>query len=163
MKRVIPPQAGQPAWSKVHAKIDEGRDGKIYFSCTLNDGNRANTPAYRWTDRLPGGQLYRYEPANGETSVFADLPRPRCTATSILDRERNLWWCNLEAGPNALWCLNLETRRPVFESPAGSVHFNRNFALGRDGSIYFNGESSSLWKCDSRTHAMTRTRHTFTN
>lgn len=162
MIRMIPPQAGQPAWSKVHAKIDEGRDGKIYFSCTLNDGNRANTPAYRWTERLPGGQVYRYDPANGETSVFADLPRPRCTATSILDRERHLWWCNLESGPNALWCLNLATRRPVFESPAGSVHFNRNFALGRDGSIYFNGEGG-LWKCDGRTHALTRTRHTFPN
>ena len=160
MNRVVPPQPGQPAWSKVHAKIDEGADGKIYFSCTLNDGNRAIQPAYHWTERLPGGQLYCYDPGTGRTTVLADLPRPRCTATSILDRERNRWWCNLEAGPNALWCLDLATRRAVFAAPGGSMHFNRNFALARDGSIYFNGEGG-LWKCDGRTQRLSRTRSSF--
>lgn len=160
MNQVVPPRPGQPAWSKVHAKIDEGSDGKIYFSCTLNDGNRANQPNYRWTDRLPGGQLYRYDPATGRTEVFADLPRPRCTATSLLDRERNLWWCNLETGGNALWCLDLATRKPVFRAPDGSVTFNRNFALARDGSVYFNGEGG-IWKYDQAKRAIARTRSTF--
>lgn len=35
MNAVVPPQPGQPAWSKVHAKIDERPDGKIYFSCKV--------------------------------------------------------------------------------------------------------------------------------
>ena len=38
------PRAGQPAWSKVHAKIDEAADGRIYFTCTLNGGSRAGDP-----------------------------------------------------------------------------------------------------------------------
>src|SRR6185437_2035896 len=33
MNQVVPPRAGQPAWAKIHARIDEGPDGKIYFSC----------------------------------------------------------------------------------------------------------------------------------
>jgi sugar lactone lactonase YvrE len=141
MNEVIPPQPGQPAWSKVHARIDEGPDGMIYFSCTLNDGNRASQPAYRWTDRLPGGQLYQYDPRTGKTSVFADLPARRCTATSVLDRARNIWWCNLEAGNgNALWALDLRTKKPLFQAADGSMAFNRNFAMARDGSIYFNGK-----------------------
>jgi len=88
MNRVVPPQAGQPAWSKVHARIDEGADGKIYFSCTLNDGNRAVQPAYRWTDRLPGGQLYRYDPqarsdgGGGGPAAAAAARRPRCWTAS---------------------------------------------------------------------------------
>jgi hypothetical protein len=141
MNAVVPPREGQPAWSKVHAKIDEGPDGKIYFSCTLNDGKRAGQANFRWNDRLPGGQLYRYDPETGETVVFADLPPKRCTATSLLDRERNVWWCNLEAGDgDALWCLDLDTRQPVFEGPDGSVAFNRAFGLAAEGAICFNGE-----------------------
>ncbi len=141
MNQVVPPRDGQPAWSKVHAKIDEGPDRKIYFCCTLNDGNRARLPEYKFNNNLPGGQLYQYDPATGETTVFADLPPRRCTATSILDRERNIWWCILEAGEgNAVWGLSLETGQPVFQSSDGAIAFNRNFALARDGSIYFNGQ-----------------------
>lgn len=135
----------EPSWSKVHARIDEGADGKIYFSCTLNDGNAAsNTEKFKWSESLPGGQLYQFDPQTGKTAIFASLPPARCTATSRLDRERNIWWCNLEAGPkganNALWAIDLTTKKVVFQAPDGSVGFNRNFALARNGSVYFNGQ-----------------------
>ena len=152
MNQVIPPKPGQPAWSKIHAKIDEGADGGIYFCCTLNDGNRAKLPpvaenpkkqlkAYGFHEGLPGGQVYRFDPPTGKVSVFASLPPRRCTATSILDLQRNAWWCNLEAGEgNALWCLDLKTGKPLYQGEDKSVGFNRNFALLSDGSILFNGE-----------------------
>ena len=110
MGKIVPPQAEQPAWTKVHARIDEGKDGSIYFSCTLNAGQRAGDPRYKWNDRLPGGQLYRYDPKTDKTKVFSNLPPKRCTATSLVDPERNLWWCNLEAGEgDALYALDLES------------------------------------------------------
>ena len=163
MNRYIPPQAGQPAWSKVHAKIDEGTNGKIYFSCTLNDGNRAgDAKRYSWTERLPGGQLYEYDPRKRQTSVFATLARtPRCTATSLFDRERNIWWANLEVGPNALFGLNMETRKPVFQSEDGAVGFNRNFAVGREGNVYINGPQSIIWKYDRKANRLVQTKSSF--
>jgi hypothetical protein len=161
MHKLVPPRPGQPAWSKVHAKIDEGPDGKIYFSCTLNDGNRASKPNYNWNDNLPGGQIYRYDPQTGRAEVFANLPPKRCTATSLLDRQRNIWWCNLEAGEgNALWGLDLSTRQPVFQAPDGSMGFNRSFALARDGSLYFNGEAA-IWRLDPKAGKLTPTRSQF--
>lgn len=160
MNRVVPPRRGQPAWSKVHARIDEGPDGGIYFSCTLNDGQRGVTSQYAWTDALPGGQLYRFDPKTGKTEVFANLPPRRCTATSILDRERGIWWCNLEGGGNALWGLDLKTKKVVYQAPDGSVQFNRAFALARDGSLYFNGEGG-LWRCDPAKKTVARTRSSF--
>ena len=142
MNRVVPAREGQPAWSKVHAKIDEGADGKIYFSCTLNAGGRAGDPKYGFNDALPGGQLYRYDPASGETEVFTSLPPRRCTATSRLDRARNVWWCNLEAGGgDALFGVDLATKKVVYRGEDGSVGFNRAFALLGDGRILFNGRS----------------------
>lgn len=148
---VAPRSDGQPAWSKVHAKIDEAADGKIYISCTLNDGNRAKQPEYKWSNRFPGGQIYDYDPATGKTSVFASLPPKRCTATSLLDRQRNVWWCNLEAGEgNALWGFDLAAKKEVARTNDGDVAFNRAFALLNDGSILFNG-SDSLMILDPRT------------
>lgn len=159
MNKVVPPQKGQPAWSKVHAKIDEGPDGKILFCCTLNDGNRAGK--LKWTEQLPGGQIYQYDPKSKQTSVFASLPPQRCTATSLFDRQRGIWWCTLEGGDHALWGLDVKTRKPVFQGPEKSVEFNRNFALARDGSIYFNGADGSLWKYDPAESRIVRTRTTF--
>ncbi len=161
MNAVVPAQSGQPAWSKIHAKIDEAADGKIYFSCTLNDGNRAKLPQFAWTEKLPGGQLYQFDPVTGKTIVFANLPPRRCTATSLLDRKRSNWWCNLEAGEgNALWGLNLATRKPVFQSPDGSLGFNRSFALAADGTIVFNSDDA-LWKCDPQSGKLAKTKATF--
>lgn len=159
MNKIIPPQKGQPAWSKVHAKIDEGADGKIYFCCTLNDGNRAGK--MQWTEQLPGGQIYQYDPKTGQTSVFTSLPPKRCTATSLLDQQRGIWWCTLEGGDHALWGLDLKTKQVVFQGPEESVKFNRNIALARDGSVYFNGDAGSLWKYDAAAGKIVATKSSF--
>jgi sugar lactone lactonase YvrE len=141
----------------MHARIDEGCDGRIYFSATLNDGNRASRPACKWSEAIPGGQLYRYDPRTGEASLVVNLPSARATATSLLDRDRNRWWCNLEGGSNALWAVDLSTMQTLYEAPAGSMAFNRNFALARDGSVYFNGQGG-IWKCDAAKQEIVPTR-----
>ncbi len=161
MRRVVEPQPGQPTFSKVHARIDEGPDGKVYFSCTLNDGNAAQQPQYKWTDRLPGGQLYQFDPATGQTVVFANLPPVHCTATSLLDRQRNIWWCNLEAGPNGLRAFDLAAGKELYRAPEGSMAFNRNFALASDGAIYFNGPGGRIWKCDGQKKQISPTQSVF--
>lgn len=161
LNRVAPRKPGQPAWSKVHARIDEDAEGNIYVSGTLNDGNRARQEEYKWSEELPGGQIYRYDPSTGKTEIFADLPPKRCTATSILDRQRGVWWCNLEAGEgNAIWGLDLKTKKAVCQTPDGSVAFNRNFALLADGSILFNGENG-LVHLDPETCDTTAKKATF--
>jgi sugar lactone lactonase YvrE len=162
MNQIVPPRAGQPAWSKIHARIDEGADEKIYFSCTLNDGNRAGRPDHGFNDQLPGGQIYQYDPATGKTAFFANLPPRRCTATSIIDQERNIWWCNLEAGEgNALWGLDLNTKQVVYQAADGTLGFNRAFALAADGSLYFNGEEGGIWKCDPQAKQLSKTKSSF--
>lgn len=162
MNQVVPPRDGQPAWSKIHARIDQGPDGKIYFSATLNDGNRAKQPEYRWNSQLPGGQLYQFDPATGKTTVFANLPPRRCTATSILDRQRSIWWCNLESGEgDALWGLDMKTGKPIARTADGSVGFNRNFALTKNGEIIFNGDDGAVRRYDPSTKSIATTKSKF--
>lgn len=164
MNDVVPHREGQPAWSKVHAKIDEGPAGKIFFSCTLNAGNRAGDPKYQWNENLPGGQLYQYDPQTEKVSVFASLPPKRCSATSLFDEKRSIWWCNLEAGAgDALFGLNLKTGEKVYQGMDGEVGFNRNFALANDGSIYFNGKDGKLMRLDAETKTVKDTGVTFSD
>lgn len=164
MNEVVPPRPGQPAWTKVHAKIDEGLDGKIYFCCTLNAGNDAGNPKYKWTEQLPGAQLYQYDPQTGRTTVFANLPPKRCTATSLFDAKRNVWWCNLEAGDgDALYGLDLATKKVVYQSADGAVGFNRNFALAADGTIYFNGDKGQILHLDPVQKTISSTGVAFSN
>ncbi len=162
MNQVVPHREGQPAWSKVHAKIDEGPQGKIYFSCTLNAGNRAGQEQYHWNEHLTGGQLYEFDPDSGKTRVFASLPPKRCSATSRFDAKRNIWWCNLEAGTgDALFGLNLKTGKTIYQGQDGEVGFNRSFALGSGGAIYFNGAEGKLMKLDPATGRVQKTGATF--
>lgn len=158
---IVPRKSGESSWAKVHARIDEGPDGKIYFTGTLNDGNAANQPKYKWSKEIPGGQLYRYDPVTGKAEVFANLPNARASATSILDRKRNVWWCNLEAGGNALIAINLDSGDVFYKAADGSTGFNRNFALANDGCVYFNGPDNFIWKCDAAAKTITQTKSVF--
>lgn len=163
MNQLVPPKKGRPSWSKVHAKIDEGRDGKIYFCCTLNDGNKASlqSPDWSWDEQVPGGQIYQYDPATGKSITYANLPAKRCTATSRYDKEHDIWWCNLEAGDGqAMWGLELSTKKEFFKGEEGSVGFNRAFALLRDGSILFNGPDR-LMKIDYAARKIEPTKTSF--
>jgi hypothetical protein len=81
-----------------------------------------------------------------------------------MDRARNVWWCNLEgrAGTkslDAICAIDLGTKQVLLRSPDGSsAALNRNFALARDGCVYFNGAEHTIWKADARTGAVAPTR-----
>src|ERR1043166_6160083 len=86
-------QRGDPSFSKVHARILEGKDRNIYFTCTLNDGGRAGKVA--WTKRIPGGLIYQHDPTTGKTTIIGHMDGT-VTATTLMDREHNLLYCCLE-------------------------------------------------------------------
>jgi sugar lactone lactonase YvrE len=165
LNAIVPRGEGEPAWSKLHAGITQGADGMIYFTGTLNDGSLAlDTARYHWSAARPGGQLFRYDPRTGKSSLVLNLPGGRCTATAVMDRERNIWWCNLEGrvgkeGIDAICAIDLATQQVLLRSPDGSsAAMNRNFALGRDGCAYFNGVDRTIWKADPRSGKIAPTR-----
>lgn len=142
---------GFSAWSKVHARIDEGPDGKIYYCCTFNNGHDA--PQMNWPEHINSSSIIQYDPQTGENTIVGQLPKHCATATSLIDREHGIWYCNLErgGGKDALFAFDLKTMEPIYEGPAGMITKNRNFALARDGSIYFNGAGQSIGRYDPAT------------
>jgi sugar lactone lactonase YvrE len=153
---------GEPTFCKIHAKIDEGNDGRIYFSATVGNGGQANQPQYKWSETLPGGQLYAFDPKTNQTEIITNLPPRRVTCDSLLDRSRNIWWCTLDLdNGNSLWAFDLTKKKEIFRSPEGSVSLNRHFALGRDGSIYFNGKDAFVGRYDPKSNDITLTKSKF--
>ncbi len=162
VNRLVKRENGEPTFSKIHARIEEGADGRIYFTATIDNGAAAGDPKYKWSDVLPGGQLYAYDPGTDRTEIVVNLPARRCSTASRLDSRRNIWWCNLDGDKtDAMWAYNLTTKKEVFRGPDGSVKMNRNFALARDGAVYFNGKDSFIWKVDPETSAMNPTKSQF--
>ena len=151
---------GDPSWSKVHAGIHESA-GFIYFTGTLNDGGRSfQTP---WTKTVSGGQLFRYDPKSGEIKVALSFPG-ESTPTTILDRDRHIWYANFEGKTSktdvALTAVDLLSGKIVFQSPHDAVSGSRNLAIARDGSVFFNGKGG-LWKFDPRAKTIADTRSSF--
>jgi len=160
---VAKPGPGDVTWSKVHAGIIEGKNGKIYFSCTLNDGGQSfNT---KWTPNVPGGQIFEYDPKSGRTAIVGHFSG-EVTPTTLLDRERNILYANLEGktGPKdvALAAFDLDKQEVIYRSAHDAVIASRNVALGRDGSVYFNGKDG-LWKYNPQTKTIAPTRSVLPN
>ncbi len=131
-------------FSKVHAHIIEGRDKKIYFTGTLDDGGKAGSEDMlkKWNTKIAGGKLFQYDPATGKTILFADFPPARVTATTKYDSQRNILYCALEGSPDgfAFGALDMNTKKWIYNGPPAEVSGqDRNFMLDSKGNIYFNG------------------------
>ncbi len=152
---------GEPTWSKVHAGIQEAGDGMIYFTGTLNDGGTAYK--HQWTEHLPGGQIFRYDPKTGKSDIAGFFPG-QCTATTLMDKGRNLLYANLEGKTNgavSFSAFNLATRLFLYVSPPDAVTQDRNLALASNGCVYFNGQGPALWKFDPAEKTIAATRISF--
>jgi hypothetical protein len=149
---------GDPTWSKVHAGVVEDSDGMIYFTGTLNAGGRSFQT--NWTEKVPGGQLFRYDPKSGQTRIVTVFPG-EVTATTLLDRERHVWYAIMEgktsATDGALTAVDLKTAKVIYQSPHDAVTTTRNLALARNGNVYFSGKDG-LWKYDPATKTIAATR-----
>lgn len=148
---------GDPTWSKVHAGVLEDATGQIYFTGTLNAGDRSFQTA--WTERVSGGQLFRYDPKSRQSRIVTVFPG-EVTPTTLLDRERGLWYAIMEgksaATDAALTVVDLNTAKVVYQSPHDAVTGTRNLALARNGTVFFNGPGS-LWKYDPAAKAIAAT------
>jgi hypothetical protein len=143
LNKITAASAQDVHFSKVHAHIIEGKDKKIYFTGTLDDGGKAASPDMlkRWNSKIAGGKLFQYDPATGKTIIYADLPPARVTANLKYDINRNILYCALEGSPDgfSFAALNLAKKTWTFQSNPGVIGNDRNFMLDKNGNVYFNG------------------------
>jgi len=147
VNKITEATAGDVRFSKVHAHIIEGRDKKIYFTGTLDDGGKAASEEMlkKWNSKIAGGKLLQYDPATGKSIVYADFPEARVTATTKYDPQRNILYCSLEGSPDgfAFGAFDMSTKKWIYNGPPAEVSGqDRNFMLDSKGNVYFNGAES---------------------
>lgn len=135
-------------FSKVHASIIEGRDKKIYFTGTLDDGDKGGSKPIldKWDTNIAGGKLFQYDPASGKTIVYADFPPTLVTATIKYDPKRNILYCELEGNQDgvAFGAFDMDKKEWIYQSAPGIISHHRNLMLDKQGNIYFNGHQEIL-------------------
>jgi hypothetical protein len=143
LNKVTGAKPGDVHFSKVHAHIIEGRDKKIYFTGTLDDGGTAGSKEMleKWDTNISGGKLFQYDPATGKAIVYANFPPARVTATIKYDAKRNILYCALEGDTAgfAFGALDMNTKQWIYQSAPGVIGNDRNFMMDSKGNVYFNG------------------------
>lgn len=150
LNKITGAKPGEVHFSKVHAHIIEGRDKKIYFTGTLDDGGNAGSSEMlkKWNSHIAGGKLFQYDPVSGKTIIYADLPPARVTATTKYDGKRNILYCSLEGDTAgfAFGAFDMNTKQWIYQSKPGAIGNDRNFMMDSKGNIYFNGEEIEAHK-----------------
>lgn len=137
-------------FSKVHAHIIEGRDKKIYFTGTLDDGGKAGSTEMlqKWNTNIAGGKLFQYDPVSGKTIIYANFPPARVTATIKYDAKRNILYCALEGDTAgfSFGVFDMNKKEWIYKSAPGTIGNDRNFMMDSKGNVYFNGEEIDAHK-----------------
>lgn len=149
INKITGAQPNEVHFSKVHAHIIEGKDHKIYFTGTLDDGGKAGSSPIleKWTTKIAGGKLFQYDPETDKTIVYADFPKARVTATMKYDIKRNILYCALEGDPAyndgfALGVFDMNKKEWIYQGTPGQITMDRNFMLDAKGNLYYNGRES---------------------
>jgi len=125
LNKITGASLGEVRFSKVHAHIIEGRDKKIYFTGTLDNGGKAGSEEMlkQWNKKIAGGKLFQYDPVSGKTIIYADFPPARVTATTKYDAKRNILYCAIEGSPDgfAFGAFDMNTKKWIFQSEPGSI------------------------------------------
>jgi hypothetical protein len=160
LNSVSPRGAEDVHFAKVHAGIQQTKDGMILVIGTLADGGTAGQ--VKWTDKVQGSQVIQYDPANGEAQVLFSLPH-RCTATTLMDRARNVMYLCLEGNEDkelkgsALAAFDPLAKNLTYRSPDNVVVANRKIAMDHEGNVYFNGKDGELWRYDPKAKSIAGT------
>jgi sugar lactone lactonase YvrE len=149
--------------SKIHTRICQGKDGKIYFGTMQGGiGHISKLPHYWHPDQYEGGHLFEYDP---RTEITRDLGIPvRCEGlqTMVMDRERNVLY--LITWPKKTFLkYDLNTHRTTIYGVFGwsptskekvKIHLGRELIITDKGMIYAINNFGCLFRYNPDTEVL---------
>lgn len=140
------------AGGKIHSRIEEGRDGRLYFATFWG-----KQPKKAGGTNFVGGALFRYDPRTDRTDNLGVPVAGQGLSTSRLDARR--LWLYFYAEPSGdLVAYDLEQHAIAFRGGGGTQAGNRNIMLDAEGCAYFSGADGFLWRYSPATNGLTKTR-----
>jgi hypothetical protein len=131
------------AAGKIHGRIDQGKDGWLYFATYWG-----KVPgAVDFSAGFKGSALLRYEPESGKCELLGTPVDGQGLPTSILDSQHMLFYAYaVYSGDFVVY--DLERRAVKFRAGGGEQEGNRNIMLDGDGNAYFSTRGGRISKYD---------------
>jgi len=136
---------------KIHSRIDQGKDGWLYYS-THRGSTRVTTDEYHYK----GDWILRTHPVSGKTEIVVKGPVPKaCIPTSVLDPDRMIFYGGTSAGDRTDKTVTFFAydiaRRKVLHTATGGPPRYLIFARSTGRVYYMNGVTGKLMRYDPAT------------
>lgn len=143
------------AAGKIHARLDQAKDGWIYFATYY--GKTPEKGSEQTRASFLGSALLRYDPAGGKTEMLG-TPVPRQgIPTSITDTQRMLMY-GYAAYTGDFFVYDLARRELRHRGRGEEQAGTRNIMLDRRGRAYFGAADGTLSRYDPETNRVTPTK-----
>ena len=151
LKGVLNLPDGHYSPSKIHTRIDVGRDGWVYFA-THRGSTKVTTDEYHFK----GDWIIRHHPATGQTEVLARGPvAQHSIPTGMLDPDRLIFYGGTTPGagdgPIMFFAFDVKKRKVLHAVPDGPYRY---LILARSsGRVYYvNRDGGRLMRYDPATN-----------
>ncbi|MFA6132702.1 MAG: hypothetical protein WC869_01645 [Phycisphaerae bacterium] len=137
---------------KLQARLDQGRDGKIYLAthCGLPPSEAAQAAGYK------GSAIIAFDPNGGQVELIDVPAHGDGMPASRLDAQRMLLY-TFATPSNHLLIYDLMERKVVFRGLGESVSGTRHIMLDRDGNAYFTVNRGFLARYSPETNLVEMT------
>lgn len=149
--KVIDLPEGHYMPGKIHSRIDQGKDGWLYYS-THRGSTRVTTDEYHYK----GDWILRTHPESGNTEVVAQGPVPKaCIPTSVFDPDRMIFYGGTSAGDRTdktvtFFAYDIARRKVLHTATGGPARY-LIFARSTGRVYYMNDVTGKLMRYDPAT------------
>jgi hypothetical protein len=143
------------AAGKIHARIDQGRDGWLYFATYY--GKTPEKGSEQTRASFIGSALLRYDPASGKAEHLGAVVEKQGVPTSITDGPRMLMF-GYAAYSGDFFVYDLAKRELKFRGGGEDQEGSRNIMLDALGRAYFGKSDGTIARYDPATNRVTATK-----
>ena len=164
---------GDFGFGKVHGRLNEGRDGGIYFATYWGQWQTES-------DKFEGDRVFRYDP---KSEKLTDLGMPVYGwgyPSTHMDPQRMLLYAeahkrkgNSKGDPNNKYVASgyksykdpyevkflvydVEKQKVIFHGAHETFNYGRDFFVDADGNAYWNAADTTLEKYDPKTNSVSK-------
>jgi len=140
------------AAGKLHSRIDQGRDGWLYFTTYWGE----NPTDADWDAGFLGSAVMRFSPASGKLELVGVPAHGQGLPAARLDPKRMILYA-LAVPSNDFIAYDVRARRVLYRGCGAIQKGSRNILLDAEGNAYFSTRRGYLARYDPQTNSVTVT------
>ncbi len=153
LREALPESKERYAAGKVHSRIDQGKDGLLYFSTYWGKiPKEADFQA-----GYLGSVLLRYDPSSGRSESLGAIVPGQGLPTSLLDPRRMIQYFTAVYSGDFV-AYDLTARKVLYRGSGDQQEGSRNLMLDAAGHCYFSTADGFLARYSPSENRVTRTR-----